>query len=61
MRSRRREVVLQTARHNAEGQFGLAKMYENGQGVGSGLPIAIRWYQKAIDFGHKMAKQTCNA
>lgn len=37
---------------DAEGIFGLAHMYANGEGIGQDQPAAVRWYTLAAQQGH---------
>ena len=41
---------------NAEAQFGLGAMYDNGQGVGQDYNQALSWYRKAADQGNAQAQ-----
>jgi TPR repeat protein len=36
---------------NAEGQYKLAEMYYDGQGVGQNKPEAFKWYKAAAELG----------
>ena len=41
---------------NAEAQFNLGVMYDNGQGVKQDYFKAVEWYQKAAEQGHPLAQ-----
>src|SRR5438445_9767441 len=41
---------------NADAQFGLGAMYDNGQGVAQDYQQALSWYRKAADQGNAEAQ-----
>lgn len=40
---------------NADGQYGLAGLYANGEGVKKDSDVALRWLLKAVEQNHKLA------
>ena len=51
-----RETLQLTERGNAQAQFNLGMMYENGQGVRQDNAEAVKWFQQAADQGYAPAK-----
>lgn len=41
-----------------QAQFFMGNAYRNGQGVEKNLTLAIRWWTKAVEFGHKRAAES---
>ena len=51
-----RETLQLTERGNAQAQFNLGMMYENGQGVRQDNAEAVKWYQQAAAQGLAQAQ-----
>ena len=51
-----RETLQLAERGNAQAQFNLGMMYENGQGVRQDYAEALRWYRKAAEQGYAKAQ-----
>jgi len=41
-----------------QAQYFMGNAYRNGQGVGKNLALAIRWWTKAVGFGHQRAAES---
>jgi TPR repeat protein len=50
-----REFLTHAAKGDAQAQFRLGEMLENGQGVDKNLQDAARWYERSAKQGHKGA------
>ncbi len=49
-------LIIKAAQGDADAQFNLGVMYENGQGVPQGYAEAVKWYRKAAEQGFAPAQ-----
>ncbi|HFA5965852.1 tetratricopeptide repeat protein [Neisseria gonorrhoeae] len=52
-----KETLQVAEQGNAEAQFNLGLMYDNGQGVRQDYAEAVRWYRQAAEQGHAVAQK----
>ena len=51
-----RELTPLAKQGNADAQYNLGVMYENGQGISKNYKTAVKWYRLAADQGHASAQ-----